>query len=77
MRDALDEQIEAFEALRPDIVRRHGAVWALVSNRALVSTFAEFSEAARYASERLATQQVLIRHTDQHTETAPFIHIEG
>jgi hypothetical protein len=76
MRDALDEQIEAYEALRPTIKRDFGSVWVLVADRQLVRTFPAFSAAARYAREHYSKQQVLIRHTDEKKlETAPFIHV--
>lgn len=77
MRDALDEQIEAYEALLPQIRRTHGSVWALVAHQELIETFSDFPSAARYAQEHCASEQVLIRHTDETTETAPFVHIEG
>lgn len=76
--DALDEQIAAYEALLPGIKRDHGAVWALVAHKELISTFQEFSAATRYAREHLPGEQVLIRHTDERPfETAPFLHIRG
>jgi hypothetical protein len=77
MRDALDEQIEAYEALLPQIKREYGHVWALIAHRVLIDTFADFPSAARYAQKHCAGEQVLIRHTDERTETAPFVHIEG
>lgn len=76
MRDALDEQIEAYEELLPQIKRDHGPVWAIVANRRLVATFDAFPEAARYAREHFGNNPVLIRHTEERTiETAPFIHV--
>ena len=51
MRDALDEQIEAFEALLPDIRRQRGQVWVLVANSRLVETFDTFADAARHADK--------------------------
>ena len=76
MPDALDEQIEAYEALLPEIREKHGSVWALVANRKLVATFTAFSEAAKYAHQHFGKTPVLIRHTDSRKmETAPFIHM--
>ena len=76
MRDALDEQIEAYEALLPKIKKEHGSVWALVADQQLIGTFPEFSAAARYAREHYGQKQVLIRHTDERKlETAPFVHV--
>ena len=76
MRDALDEQIEAFGALLPQIKADHGPAWVLVADKRLVKTFATFPEAARYAREHFGRQTVLIRHTDEKPmETAPFIQI--
>ena len=75
MRDALDEQIEAYQAMLPDIRSQHGSVWALVADRKLVSCFPDFSAAARYADEHYGTKQVLIRHTDEAPEMAPYVHI--
>ena len=78
MCDALDEQIEVFEALLPEIKRRHGSVWALVADRRLVKTFRVFPDAARYARDHYGTAPVLIRHTDSRKfENAPFIHIHA
>ena len=77
MRDALDDQIEAYEALLPTIKKTYGSVWALVAGRKLIETFAEFPAAARYAIEHHGGEQVLIRHTDEQAETAPYVHIEG
>ena len=76
MRDALDEQIEAFEALLPDIRRQRGQVWVLVANSRLVETFDTFADAARHARTHFDAQQVLIRHTDERKlETAPFLNL--
>ncbi len=76
MRDALDEQIEAYEALLPEIKRKHGSVWALVADRKLVKTFQAFPDAARYARDNFGKRPVLIRHTDSRKlESAPFIHV--
>ena len=76
MRDTLDEQIEAFEALETEIRRRLGPVWVLVAGGELVETFATFADAARHARAHCAEQQVLIRHTDERKlETAPFLRL--
>ncbi|HEY1425548.1 MAG TPA: hypothetical protein VGF50_02645 [Caulobacteraceae bacterium] len=78
MPDALDEQIEAFEALLPDIKRRYGSAWVLVADRKLISTFPAFAAAARYASEHFGRRPVLIRHTDEKpVESAPFVHVRA
>lgn len=77
MRDALDEQIEAYEALLPQIKKKYGSVWAVVAGRKLVQTFTDFAGAAGYVKDHLAGEQALIRHTDEGTLTAPFVHIEG
>ena len=76
MPDVLDEQIEAYETLLPEIKRDHGSVWALIADRRLVATFQGFSEAAKYAHDHFGKRPVLIRHTDSRkVETAPFIHV--
>jgi hypothetical protein len=78
MPDALDEQIEAYEALLPEIKKSHGSVWVLVADRKLVSTFKEFSAAVRYANSHYGPKAVLIRHTDERTtESAPFVQTRG
>ena len=73
----LDREIEAYRALLPDIRKHHGSVWALVVGQRLISTFGEFSQAARYVVEHHRGQQVLIRHTDETIESAPFVEING
>ncbi len=74
MRDALDEQIDAYEALLPLIKREHGSGWVLVAGRNLIRVFESFPEAARYARDHFGPQQVLIRHTDERSvESAPFV----
>jgi hypothetical protein len=76
--DALDEQIEAFEALLPAIKKDHGPVWVLIADRRLIKTFAAFPAAARYARQHFGKQPVLIRHTDERAlETAPFVHVNA
>lgn len=78
MRDALDEQIESFEALLPNIKKKHGSVWALIADQKLVATFKAFRDAAQYARDHFGKQAVLIRHTDSRKmETAPFIHVHS
>ena len=78
MSDELDEQIEAYEALLPQIKREHGSAWVLMADRKLVKTFSAFGDAARYAHEHFGETQVLIRHTDSKTtETAPYIHVHA
>jgi hypothetical protein len=75
MPDDLDEQIEAYEALLPQIKKEHGSVWALIAERRLVKTFAAFGDAARYAHENFGKRPVLIRHTDSRkVETVPYLH---
>ncbi|WP_374575182.1 hypothetical protein [Phenylobacterium sp.] len=75
MRDALDEQIEAFEALLPQIKQEYGSVWVLVAHGRLIQTFPDFPAAAEYARAELSGDQVLIRHTDEGELTAPFVDI--
>ena len=78
MPDVLDEQIEAYEALLPQIKRDHGSVWAIIADRRLVATFEGFSAAAAYAHDHFGKRPVLIRHTDSRKiETAPFIHVRA
>ncbi len=77
MPDILDEQIEVYKALLPELVAKHGPVWALVADRKLVGTFGEFSDAARFAETTFGNKTVLIRHTSERPETAPFILVEG
>jgi len=73
MRDALDQQIDYFEA-NLKTIRQGGAGWVIVADRKYVQTFAGFSEAAKYAREHYGHQPVLIRHTDERAiETAPYI----
>ncbi len=76
MRDTLDEQIEAYEALLPDIKKQYGSAWVLIANRQLVATFNAFGDAAKYAHDHFGDEPVLIRHTDSRKmESAPFIHV--
>lgn len=71
----LDREISAYERMRDDIKRAHGSVWALVCREQLVNTFSDFSQAARYAMANCDGEQVLIRHTDERVESAPFVGI--
>jgi hypothetical protein len=76
MTDALDEQIEAYEALLPTIKQAHGSVWVLFADRQLIKTFPAFPAAARYAREHFGRRQVLIRHTEERkVESAPFVQV--
>ena len=76
MRDALDEQIEAYEALLPSIRKQHGSVWVLIADGQLIETFDAFSAAAKYARASYGQKQVLIRHTDERTlESATFVQV--
>lgn len=75
MHDSLDREIHAYETLLPDIRAQYGSVWALVVHEKLIKTFKEFSLAARYAIAHHSGEQVLIRHTDERVETAPFVEI--
>lgn len=78
MRDALDDEIEAYEALHSTIKSQHGSVWALIADRKLVKTFVQFRDAAAYARATFGEKPVLIRHTDSRKqETAPFIHVHS
>jgi hypothetical protein len=77
MRDALDEQIEYFEA-HINSIRQRGAGWVIVANQKHVKTFSAFPEAAKYAREHYGRQPVLIRHTDERAvETAPYIQVRS
>jgi len=76
MPEALADQISAYRELLPQIREKYGLVWALITDRRLVRTFAEFSSAAEYASKHFPGRQVLIRHTSEVRETAPFIFVD-
>lgn len=73
----LERDIVAYEAMLPDIKREHGAVWAVVAHEHLVQTFKAFADAARFVNANYRDSQVLIRHTHQHSETAPFVEISN
>jgi hypothetical protein len=75
MRDALDDQIEFYEARLPDIKEKYGAAWVLVAHLEVVQAFPKFEAAAQYAQEHLGGEQVLIRHTEEAALTAPFVDI--
>jgi hypothetical protein len=76
MTHALDEEIEAFEALLPEIKAKHGSAWVLVAERRLVRAFPRFPEAARFARETYGAREVLIRHTgERKIETAPYVQV--
>jgi len=77
MPEALQEQVAAYEALLPEIRNRFGSpVWVLVVHKKLVSTFAEFADAARFALKNYPDEQVLIRNTSETVEMAPFVFVE-
>ena len=71
--DALDVQIAAYQRILQDVRQTYGSVWALVAHETLVRTFTDFASAAEYALRHYAEEQVLIRHTDERMETAPFM----
>lgn len=77
MRDALDDQIEFYEARLHSIKEKYGAAWVLVAHEQVIQTFPKFEAAARYAREHLGGEQVLIRHTEEAELTAPFVDIAG
>ncbi|QTC90816.1 hypothetical protein [Brevundimonas goettingensis] len=74
---SLEREIRAYESMLPEIKREYGSVWAVISHEKLVSTFKAFSDAARFVNANCRDHQVLIRHTDQHNETAPFVEISN
>lgn len=74
---SLKREIEAYESMLPDIRRDHGSVWVVMVHEKLVETFRAFADAARFVDANYQDQQVLIRHTDQHKESAPFVEISG
>lgn len=69
----LSQEIEAYKTLLPEIKRRHGDVWALVSGARLVEVFEEYEQASRFADDQFPDRDVLIRHTSEHRGVAPFI----
>ncbi len=69
----LEREIQAYEAMLPDILREHGSVWAVVSSERLVKTFRDFADAARYVHENYRDADVLIRHTRGVQDSAPFL----
>ena len=71
----LDRELSAYERLRSQIKSEYGSVWALVCHQRLVSTFDEFSEAARYAVHHCQGDTFVIKHTDERLESAPFVGI--
>jgi len=73
MRDALDEQIEAFERLAPTLKEKHPGAWVVVARSEFQAAFPDFAAAALYAEAHFPAEQVLIRNTWPRTEFAPFI----
>lgn len=70
----LEREIRAYEAMLPELQKQHGAVWAVVAQEKLIQTFTGFADAARFVNAHHA-DGALIRHTNQHKETAPFVEI--
>lgn len=70
----LEREIRAWEAMLPELQRQHGAVWAVVAHEKLIQTFTAFADAARFVNAH-HPDGALIRHTNQHKETAPFVEI--
>lgn len=71
----LDREINAYQSMLHSIRSQYGSVWALVVQDKLIKTFTDFPDAARYAVANYQGEQVLIRHTDERVETAPFVEI--
>ena len=77
VRDALDDLIDRYFELLPDIRRLHGSTWALIADGALVGAFPDFSSAADHMAEHFEGRQVLIRHTDEKPVFVPYVHLSA
>ncbi len=73
----LSEEIKTFQRFLPDLRRRHGDVWAVVSSQKVEGTFQTFSDAAEFSISKLGGAKVLIRHTNAPQPHIPFIALEA
>ena len=73
----LSEEIATFQRFLPDLRRRHGDVWAVVSGQKVAGTFQTFSAAAEFSMSQLDGVKVLIRHTNAPQPHIPFVALEA
>jgi hypothetical protein len=59
--DALNSEIEAYEAMRTELESKHTGEWVLVQNRKLISLHSTFEKAAEEAVRRFGRGPHLIR----------------
>lgn len=57
----LDDEITAYQAMRPELEAKHLGKWAVVKHGALVGAFADFQDAAAEAVRRFGRGPYLIR----------------
>lgn len=77
MADTLAPEIAAFERLKPELLRKHGAAWTVIAGGRLEGAFETFDQAAHHALERLGEQPYLIRHTLETPPAVPFLIVEA
>jgi len=67
----LDQEIAAYEIMRPDLENRHMGEWVLVSDEKLIGVFSSFDEAAKEAVQRFGRGPYLIRQIGAPPVTMP------
>jgi len=77
MADVLDREIRAFEKMLPKLRMELGSAWAVIVGNDLKGSFPDFEGAALFAVENFADDDVLIRHTQEHTAHIPFIAVDA
>lgn len=61
METTIQEEIAAYESLRPNLETDHMGMWVLIRNRELVSLFDSFDAAAEEAIKKFGRGPYLIR----------------
>jgi hypothetical protein len=77
MREAPDKQEAAFQAALPQIKNKYNQAWVLIADGELEGAFPSYETAAKFVIANLRGKEILIRHTEEKTETAPFLIIEN
>jgi hypothetical protein len=74
----LDQEIAAYDKMRPDLESLHMGEWVLFFGDRLIGVFASFDEAAKHAVQAFGRGPYLIRQVGAPPVTMPVVfHLHG
>lgn len=73
----LSEEISAFLAQRPRLLKEHGPSWVVFVGKSSKGSFPTYQNAIAMALKSYPNEAFLIRHTEEHEPHVPLVVVEA